>query len=125
MVSLGLWLGSLLSTAPLLFAVVYHRFFGPAFSPLDEIGLQTITLLLLVTGYSWHIKSTTIFGGGSLDPLPPRDRHLTGLATTGCGGCIPGGGGGLVFLLGLALSIFRDSLLIFPTNSPAVRASSV
>ena len=114
MVSLGLWLGSLLSTVPLLIAVVYHRFYSPAFSPLDEIGLQAVTLLLLVTGYSWHIKSTTIFGGGSLILYLLVIVISLGWQQQAEVGVYLAVGGSLVFLLGLALSIFRDRLAELP-----------
>ena len=59
------WEG-LLATLPLVIAVVVHRFFGPAdlrFSALDEFGPVRGDRGLLVTGYSWQIKSTTFFGG--------------------------------------------------------------
>ena len=36
------------------------------FSALDEMGLFLVTVALLVTGYSWQIKSTTFFGGVAL-----------------------------------------------------------
>jgi hypothetical protein len=42
LVTAGLWLGGLLATVPLVIAVVYHRFIGPAdlrFSAVDELAL--------------------------------------------------------------------------------------
>ena len=117
LVTAGLWLGGLLATLPLVIAVVYHRFFGPVdlwFSPLDELGLFLLTVALLVTGYSWQIKSTTFFGGVSLTlylivivvSLGWRQQVATGVYLAV--------GGAVLFGLGIALSIYREKLLQLP-----------
>ena len=35
-------------------------------SPVDEFAIVSITLLLLITGLSWQVKYSTVFGGGTL-----------------------------------------------------------
>ena len=114
MVSIGLWLGSLLAAVPLIVAVVYHRFFGNGISPLDELCLLAVTLLMLVTGYSWQIKSTTFFGGSSLVIYLLAIVISLGWQQQVAVGVYLAVGGGLVFALGIVLSIFRDKLVELP-----------
>ncbi len=114
MVSVGLWLGSLLAAAPLLAAVIYHRFVGSGISPIDELALLTITLLMLVTGYSWHIKSTTFLGGSTLVLYLLVIVVSLGWQRQVAVGIYLAIGGGLVFALGIVLSIFREKLSDLP-----------
>ena len=116
MVDVGLFLGSVLATLPLLVAVVYHRWWGDAISLRDELGLLTVTILMLVTGYSWQTKSPTLFGGGCLTlylivmitELARRAEELMGVAIFMT--II----GGLVFVVGIVLSMYREKLLELP-----------
>lgn len=113
-VDLALGLGTLLVTVPLLVAVIYHRFFGAGVSLLDEMALVAMTLLLLITGLSWQVKYSTVFGGGTLivylcillGTLVHRPQLSQGayLAISGL----------VVFIAGIVLSIYRDRLLALP-----------
>ena len=117
LVTAGLWLGGLLATLPLVIAVVYHRFFGPAdayFSALDEMGLFVVTVALLVTGYSWQIKSTTFFGGASLTLYLIIIVVSLGWQQQLAAGVYLAVGGGVLFGLGIALSMYREKLLQLP-----------
>ena len=113
-VDLALGFGSALSTLPLLVAVIYHRFFGDAVSHVDEFALVAITLFLLVTGYGWQVKFSTLFGGGCLalylcvllGALAHGAQLLQG-AYLGIGGLV-------IFAVGVVLSIYRDRLLALP-----------
>ena len=66
LVTLGLWLGSLLATVPLAVAVVYHRTVEGRISLPDELALLTVSILMLLTGFVWQVKSTTLHGGVAL-----------------------------------------------------------
>jgi hypothetical protein len=116
MVTGGLWLGSLLATLPLLVAVIYHRFPGGDISLLDELALLAVTLPMLVTGYSWHIKSTTFFGGCTLVFYLLVIVVSLGWKQQVAVGVYLAVGGGLVFALGIALSIYREKLLELPNQ---------
>ena len=115
-VSLGLWLGSALATAPLLIAFAYHRWIGAGPSLYDEMALLTVTILMTVTGASWQTKATTLFGGGLLTfylivlvvSLAYRPQVAIGayLAI----------GGAVVFAIGIALSIYREKLMELPAQ---------
>lgn len=113
-VTMGLWIGSLLTTAPLLAALVYYRFDQGQIHWQEEVAIVLVTILMLVTGYVWRVKSTTLAGGGTLfvylaitiGQLAYRPQIATGIYLAV--------GGGLVFLAGLILSIYRDRLLELP-----------
>ena len=47
-------------------SVVYHRAWGDGPSVYDELAILTITVMMLITGLSWRVKSTTLIGGGVL-----------------------------------------------------------
>jgi len=117
LVTAGLWLGGLLATLPLLIAVLYHRFFGPdmaRFSPLDEMILFCLTVAMLVTGYSWQIKSTTFFGGVSLTLYLIIVVVSLGWQQQVAAGVYLAVGGAVLFGLGIALSVYREKLLQLP-----------
>ena len=117
LVSVGLWLGSLLATVPLVTAVIYYRFVAaPAvhFSPVDEFALFTVTVLMLVTGYSWQIKSTTFFGGVSLVLYLMIIVVSLGWQQQVAAGVYLAVGGAVLFGLGIALSMYREKLLRLP-----------
>lgn len=117
LVTAGLWLGGLLATLPLVIAVVYYRFFGPddtRFSALDEMALFLVTVALLVTGYSWQIKSTTFFGGASLTLYLMIIVVSLGWQQQKPAGVYLAVGGAALFGLGIALSMCREKLLQLP-----------
>ena len=117
LVSVGLWLGSALATVPLVVAVIYYRFFatgGAHVSALDELALFTVTVLMLVTGFSWQIKSTTFFGGLSLVLYLIIIVVSLGWQQQVAAGVHLAIGGALLFALGVALSIYREKLLQLP-----------
>ncbi|HBO42421.1 MAG TPA: hypothetical protein DD670_00470 [Planctomycetaceae bacterium] len=114
MVTAGLWLGSLLAVVPLLIAVVYHRFVADRISTPDEIAILVVSLVMLVTGFSWHVKSTTLLGGAGLTlyllmivvAIGYREQVATGVYLTI--------GGAVLFALGIGLSVYREKLLQLP-----------
>ena len=65
-VDFGLGLGSILATWPLVFAFLYHRWANGEPSLYDEMAILTVTILMLVTGLSWQVKATTMWGGAGL-----------------------------------------------------------
>lgn len=107
----------LLATLPLVIAVVHYRFFGPAdahFSALDEMGLFAVTVALLVTGYSWQIKSTTFFGGASLTLYLIIIVVSLGWQQQLAADVYLAVGGAVLFALGIMLSMYREKLLQLP-----------
>lgn len=117
LVSVGLWLGSMLATVPLVTAVVYYRFFGTPiaqFSPVDEFALFAVTVLLLVTGFSWQIKSTTFLGGLSLVLYLIIVIVSLGWQKQVAAGVYLAVGGAALFGLAIILSIYREKLLDLP-----------
>ena len=115
MVSVGLWLGSLMATVPLVVAVMYHwADHNP--SMIDEMALLTVTVLMVLTGYIWQVKSTTFLGGVALVfylfvfvvslSLGLEKQWIIGVYLTV--------GGGLIFALGVGLSVYRERLLQLP-----------
>ncbi len=113
-VTMGLWVGSLLVTGPLLIALGYYRFNQGQIHWQEEVTIILATILMLVTGYSWRVKSTTLAGGATLfvylavtiGQLAYQPQIATGVYLAV--------GGGLVFLSGLVLSIYREQLLELP-----------
>src|SRR5271165_4814581 len=63
--SAALFFGSLLAGVPLAIAAVVHRF-GSEISLPDELGLATVSTLLLISGVICRLRSTTLVGGGLL-----------------------------------------------------------
>jgi len=117
LVSVGLWLGSLLATAPLVTAVVYYRFMSEQtahFSPVNELALFAVTVILLVTGYSWQIKATTFFGGASLVLYLMIIIVSLGWQQQVAAGVYLAVGGAVLFALGIGLSMYREKLLKLP-----------
>ncbi len=113
-VTLGLWAGSLLLAAPLFVAMLYHRFGGGGISLADDVLLLITSILMLTTGCVWRIKSTTLVGGGSLfiflmiviGSILYRPQVALGVYLFI--------GGGLIFVAGVLLSIYRERLLALP-----------
>ncbi|HEY2250123.1 MAG TPA: hypothetical protein VGH74_03640, partial [Planctomycetaceae bacterium] len=63
---LGLWIGSLLVCGSLTIALCYWRFSRGVIHWPEELAIVTFTILMLVTGFSWQVKATTVAGGGTL-----------------------------------------------------------
>ena len=113
-VTVGLWLGSVMITLPLLAATIYGRAPGHEIAGVEELVLIAVTLVMLVTGYSWHIKSTTFFGGLGLVLYLILVVASLGWRAQVATGVYLAVGGGLVFASGIALSVFREKLLSLP-----------
>jgi hypothetical protein len=115
-VGLGLALGSILATLPLVIAVLYYRGADGDPSMFDEMALLTVAVLMLVTGLSWKIKATTLWGSSALTlylivlvaSLAYRPQVAIGVYLAV--------GGAIVFALGIVLSIYRDKLLEIPDH---------
>jgi hypothetical protein len=114
MVSVGLFLGSLLVTLPLLTAVIYYRFPGGSFSPINELALVALTVLMLVTGFGWQVRSTTLIGGGALTLYLVLVLVALGREAQLSAGLYLGVAGALVFAGGIALSVYREKLIALP-----------
>lgn len=109
-ITLGLWLGSVLVTAPLLIAWCTWGFDHVP----EEMAIVVFTILMLATGFPWQVKSTTLAGGGTLFAyLVVKIVQLAYHPQLGAGIYLTVGGG-LVFLAGLVLSIYRDRLMLLP-----------
>jgi hypothetical protein len=113
-VSLGLGLGSILAAAPLLISVLYHRWVVGAPSVVDEIALLTVTILMTVTGVSWQIKATTMWGGVTLVTYLVVLVAALAYHPQVAIGVYLAIGGAVVFGLGIALSVYREKLLELP-----------
>jgi hypothetical protein len=108
-------LGTLLIGVPMALTVLHFRTDG-LFRIWDEASMLVVGLLLLAGGCVCQLRIPTIAGAamtllyvfGLL--LFVRWGHLDTAAL------ILAGGGATIFLLGLALSIFRDRLLALPTR---------
>jgi hypothetical protein len=113
-VTFGLALGSILSSAPLLIAVLYHRWAVGQPSAPDEFALLTVTVLMTVTGVAWQIKASTMWGGAALATylvvLVASLAYHPQVAV----GVYLAVGGAAVFAVGVALSIYRERLLELP-----------
>lgn len=113
-VTLGLWFGSMLPAGALFSAAMYHRFGeGRVFLP-DELGLLVVSVLLLVTGYAWQLKSPAVIGGGTLGAYLLVVIGTLAYFPDVAIGVYLAVGGGLLFGVGLVLSIFRDRLAALP-----------
>jgi hypothetical protein len=113
-VDLGLGLGSILAAVPLVIAVFYHRWVNGEPSVYDEMALLTVTILMVVTGLSWQVRATTLWGGASLIlyliVLVASLAYHPQIAI----GAYMAVGGAIVFAIGIVLSVYRDKLLEIP-----------
>jgi len=113
-VGLGLGLGSILVTVPLVVAALYHRWVTGEPSIYDEMALLTLTIPMFVTGLSWKIKATTLWGGSALAfyliVLIASLAYHPQVAI----GVYMAIGGAVVFAIGIVLSIYRDKLVEIP-----------
>ncbi len=116
LVSVSLFLGSVLTGLPLAVAVLSYRSLAVFHVP-DELGLLLASLLLFGSGFMLRIKSTTLLGAAfgvvylaSLVLFVHLPDQLQAAAVW-----IAAGGAGL-FGCGLLLSIYRDRLLALPAK---------
>jgi hypothetical protein len=113
-VTLTLFLGSVLAPAALLITTLYFRFYERHESFPDEAGLVLVTVLMLVTGFSLQLKAPTLFGGVGLVTYLIVLIGMLAIRPNAPMGVYLAFGGGLLFALGLALSIYRERLLALP-----------
>jgi hypothetical protein len=113
LVSVSLFLGSVLAGVPLAVATLYDRWHDE-FIILNELGFLTISVLLLATGFVFQLKSTTLTGAAltvlyfmMLLIYVPWSRLNTVAIIIIAGGAI-------IFGAGLVLSIYRDRLRSLP-----------
>jgi O-antigen/teichoic acid export membrane protein len=116
LVGFSLVFGSLLAGIPLAIATLYWRFIARDISSKDEIGLLAVGIVLLVTGFLFQLRATTLTGGTLLVCelimllvsafLHVKDQVAIAIFLAG--------GGAVIFLTGLLLSIYRDRLLALP-----------
>lgn len=112
-VSSRLAMGSLLAGVPPLVAAVVNRF-GYEISLPDELALVTISALMLISGLLLQLRSTTLTGGTLLALHLAMLLTSAGMKTQLAVGVYVAIGGGAIFLLGLGLAIFRESLIQLP-----------
>jgi hypothetical protein len=114
LVTFSLGLGSALVGGALTVAVLYHRSVSvPPLSWPDELGLLAGGLILLGSGYVLRVKSTTLAGAAMLTV------YVVTLLLLARGVVQEAAlwltiGGGLIFLTGLGLAVYRDRLLTLP-----------
>jgi hypothetical protein len=112
--SFSLFFGSLLAAVPLTYATLYYRSSLKDFHWPDELGMLLVGILLLASGVVLRLKFTTLVGAGQLLlylvtlPIFLKWDQLTWPAI------FLMIGGGLIFALGIVLSIYRDRLLTLP-----------
>ena len=94
----------------MIVALCYWRFNVVYVHWPEELAIVTFSILMLVTGFAWQVKATTVAGGGTLflylivtiGELAYQPQIATGIYLVV--------GGSVVFLAGLVLSIYRDKL---------------
>jgi hypothetical protein len=116
LVGFSLVFGSLLAGIPLAIATLYYRFIAESLSPVNEIGLLAVGIVLLVTGFLFQLRATTLTGGTLLACelimlIVTAFRHVPDQVAIAI---FLTAGGGVIFLTGLLLSIYRDRLLALP-----------
>jgi len=115
-VTWALWLGSLLATLPVFYCALMHRLWSNAPSLGDELGLITVTVLMVAIGCVLQIRSTTSVGGAALGLyLAVLFGNLVYHPQIAVGVYLAAGGG-IIFLTGVLLSIYRDRLLSLPSK---------
>jgi hypothetical protein len=115
-VTLALFLGSVLAPSMLLIGTLYYRFYERTISYPDEAGLVLVTVLMLVTGFSWQLKAPTMFGGIGLVAYLLVLVGMLAILPNVAMGVYLAIGGALLFGMGIALSIYRERLLALPTR---------
>lgn len=109
-ITLGLWFGSVLPIAALFIATMYYRFEANQISLPNELGLLLVSVLMLVTGYAWQLKSPVIFGGGALVAYLLVLIGMLAYFPNQAIGVYLAIGGGVLFAVALGLCIFRERL---------------
>jgi hypothetical protein len=109
----NLFAGAVLAGTPLLIASVVHRF-GSGFSLPDELALVTVSVLMLASGAVFQLRSTTLVGGALLALDLIMLLTDAGMKAQLALGVYLSLGGGLIFLLGLVLAIYREKLVQLP-----------
>lgn len=117
LVSTTLLFGSLLVSVPLAVATMVDRS-RDQFLVLNELGFFVSSVLLLTTGVLFRLRWTTVVGGvmtvlyfTTLAILLPWARMTERVTTLGIVILV---GGGVLFTVGLVLSVYRDRLLALP-----------
>jgi hypothetical protein len=82
----------------------------------DEAGLVLVTVLMLVTGFSWQLKAPTLFGGIGLVSYLLVLIGMLAIRPNVAMGVYLAVGGGLLFAFGIALSVYRERLLALPSR---------
>jgi hypothetical protein len=114
LVSFNLMIGSLLVGVPLAIAVLIHRI-RPEFSTLNELGMLLAGMLMLATGFIFHLRSTTITGVVLLMIyLLTMVLYINLLQNVQTAAIWMTIGGGVIFGTGVLLSVYRDRLLTLP-----------
>jgi hypothetical protein len=113
-ITLGLWFGSVLPVIALFCAAMYYRFEVGEVSLPDELGLLLISVLMLVTGYAWQLKSPVIVGGAALGVYLLVLIGMLAYFPNVAIGVYLAIGGGLLFGCGVALSVCRERLSDLP-----------
>ena len=104
------------ATGPVLLCTLMHRWSASGPSLPDEIGLITITMLMVAIGCVLQLRATTTFGGLTLGIyLAVLFAHLAYHPQVAIGVYLAAGGA-IIFLTGVVLSIYRDRLLALPSK---------
>jgi hypothetical protein len=80
----------------------------------NELALLTVTVLMLIIGYSTQIKATTLLGGLGLSLYLMILIVSLAYSPQVAIGVYLAIGGGLLFVVGVALSMYREKLLELP-----------
>jgi hypothetical protein len=113
LVSVCLFLGSVMAGVPLAIATLNNRWNNHFLVP-DELGFLLVGVLLLATGFMFQIKSTTLVGATLtslyfvmlLVYVPWAELNTIAIIISVCGA--------LLFSTGLLLSVYRDRLMTLP-----------
>jgi hypothetical protein len=116
MVGFALVFGSLLAGIPLAIATLYYRFIAKDISPINEVGLLAVGIVLFVTGFLFQLRATTLTGGTLLvcELIMLVVSAFLHISDQVAMAIFVAGGGAVIFLTGLLLSIYRDRLLALP-----------
>lgn len=113
-IGFGLFIGSLLSIVPVLCATFYFHLYKDNVFTLDDFFLITVGVIMLVTGFSWKVKSTTLISGASLFIYLVMIIAIIAYNPQVAVGVYLGIGGLLLFGTAVLLSIYRERLLQIP-----------
>jgi len=123
LVSVGLVLGGLLATVPLAVATLVDRWRDRVipsgdeltfFLVFNELGFLLSSVLLLTTGVLFRLRATTLIGAVMTALYFLTLAVMVPWARLNAVALFILVGGGVLFSIGLALSLFRDRLLTLP-----------